>query len=153
MTKRTKKDINAIFKKYQRDRDNLIPILQAVQKKLKYISEEAVEEIAEHLDVSENEIYGVASFYAQFKFERPGDHKIQVCEGTACHVKGSQDILDKVCKTLGIKPGETTPDYKFSLERVACVGSCALSPLIAIDGEVYGRMTPEKVRQLLKEFE
>jgi len=144
--------INTVLKKYRRDRDNLIPILQGIQRKNGYISKEAVNEISDYLDISENEIYGVTTFYTQFRFQRPGDHIVKVCQGTACHVRGGKRIKDEVTRYLGIKTGETTPDYRFSLERVACFGSCALSPVVVVDDKVYGRMTPQKVKQILEKI-
>lgn len=135
---------------YSKNRSNLIPILQDIQKVLRYIPEDAVKAIAEHLHISENDVYGVATFYTQFRFSRPGEHIITVCQGTACHVRGGKRILEEVCRDLGIKEGETTSDYRFSIERIACFGSCALAPVVVIDEKVYGRMTPQKVRTLLK---
>jgi NADH-quinone oxidoreductase subunit E len=147
------KELQKTLKSYGQDRDSLIPILQSVQEKFGYVSEDAVEGIARYLNISESSIYGVATFYTQFRFSRPGDHMIRVCLGTACHVRGGAQIMDEVSRHLGIHAGETTTDYKFSLERVACFGSCALSPVIVVDEKVYGRMTPKKVKKILKEFE
>ncbi|MDY6974074.1 MAG: NADH-quinone oxidoreductase subunit NuoE [Thermodesulfobacteriota bacterium] len=147
------KDIHDVLEEHERDKDNLIPLLQGTQEKLGYISQEAVKEISIYLDLSEAEIYGVATFYTQFRFTRPGDHIMRVCRGTACHVRGGRRIMNEVSNYLGIKPGETTPNYKFSLDRVACFGSCALSPVVVVDDKVYGRMTPQKVKELLKEIE
>jgi len=130
----------------------LIPALQAVQEKFGYIPEAAIEEIASTADVSPNTAYGVASFYAQFRFERQGEHVIKVCQGTACHVRGGRRILDLVENELGIHPGETTEDYRFSLERVACFGACALAPVMVIDKTVYGQMTAVKARQILAPY-
>lgn len=146
------KELLEIFENYERQRDNLIPVLQEVQGRLGYISEESVESIAEYLNISQSSIYGVASFYTQFRFTRPGDHIIRVCQGTACHVRGSQRIMNEVIKCLGIEPGETTADYKFSLDRVACFGSCALSPVVVADEKVYGRMTRQRIKKLLEEI-
>ena len=109
---------------YSRERKSLIPVLQKVQEKLGYLSEEAVTEIAHFLRLSENEIFGVASFYAQFRFQRPGEHSLKICMGTACHVRGGPRIMEAVERELDIQAGQTTADYKFSLERVACFGSC-----------------------------
>jgi NADH:ubiquinone oxidoreductase subunit E len=147
------KELQKTLKSYGQDRDSLIPILQSVQEKFGYVSEQSVTGIASYLNISESTIYGVATFYTQFRFTRPGDHIIRVCQGTACHVRGAQRIMNEVVKHLGIKPGETTPDYKFSLERVACFGSCALSPVVVADNRVYGRMTAQKTKQVLKEME
>lgn len=142
-----------MLEKYEQHCDSLIPVLQGVQEKFGYISEESVEGIAKYLNISQTYIYGVATFYTQFRFTRPGDHFVRVCQGTACHVRGGQRIMNEVVKFLGITPGETTPDYKFSLERVACFGSCALSPVVVMDDKVYGRMTSQKIRELLEEIE
>ena len=133
---------------YRGQKGATIPVLQKVQAKLGYLPEEAVSEIAKFLGQTKNEIYGVASFYAQFRFERPGEHTIKVCQGTACHVRGAPRILEAVEKELGIQPGGTTEDYKFSLERVACFGSCALAPVMVVDKTVYGKMTSAKAREL-----
>jgi len=120
-----------------------------VQGELGYLPEEAVSEIAHFLGVSESEVYGVASFYAQFRFEQQGKHGVKVCRGTSCHVRGGERILREVEKHLGIRPGETTDDFEYSLETVACFGSCALSPVMVIDKTVYGRMTNRRVAQIL----
>jgi len=151
--KTTQKGLKELLESYEQRQDSLIPILQDVQGKFGYIFEESVERIAKFLDISESYIYGVATFYTQFRFSRPGDHIVRVCQGTACHVRGGKRIMNEVCKLLEIMPGETTPDYKFSIERVACFGSCALSPVVVIDDKVYGRMTQQKTKQLLKEIE
>ncbi|MGD2124998.1 MAG: NADH-quinone oxidoreductase subunit NuoE [Desulfobacteraceae bacterium] len=146
------KKLRRALKSHQQDRDSLIPILQDVQGRFGYVSEEAVERIASYLHISESSIYGVATFYTQFRFSRPGDHRVKVCLGTACHVRGGSQIMDEVTRHLGVGAGETTPDYKFSLERVACFGSCALSPVVVMDDKVYGRMSPKKVKKILKGF-
>jgi len=149
----TNKDISDVLKEHEQHRDSLIPILQGIQKKLGYISEEAVEVMSSHLNISENDIYGVATFYTQFRFTRPGDHIVKVCQGTACHVRGCKRIMNEATKYLGISPGETTPEYKFSLDSVACFGSCALSPVVVLDEMVHGRMTAQKIKRLLKTIE
>ncbi len=143
--------LSPILAPYRGQRGALIPVLQKVQEELGYLPEEAVSEIAYFLGVSESEVYGVASFYAQFRFTRQGEHTIKVCQGTACHVRGGQRILETVAQELGIQPGETTKDYKFSLERAACFGSCALAPVMVVDKTVYGRMTTAKARKILAE--
>lgn len=142
-----------ILGRHDQHRDSLIPLLQEIQANFGYISEASVEAIAKHLDVSEGCIYGVATFYTQFRFTRPGDHMVRVCLGTACHVRGGSQIMDEVNRHLGIEAGQTTTDYKFSLDRVACFGSCALSPVVVVDSKVYGRMSPKKVKKILKEIE
>ncbi len=143
--------LSPILAPYRGQRGALIPVLQKVQEELGYLPEEAVSEIAYFLGVSESEVYGVASFYAQFRFTRQGEHTIKVCQGTACHVRGGQRILETVAQELGIQPGETTKDCKFSLERAACFGSCALAPVMVVDKTVYGRMTTAKARKILAE--
>lgn len=127
----------------------LIPMLQEIQERLGYIAPEAVKWLAKELKLSEQEIYGVATFYNFFRLNPPGRHEIRVCLGTACHVQGNEKLLGTICERLGIQPGETTPDGRYSLERVACVGACALAPTIVIDGEVHGRMTQRKLQRLL----
>ncbi len=138
-----------VLEPYRGHKEALIPVLQKVQGELGYLPEEAITEIAQFLCISKSQIYGVASFYAQFRFERQGEHTVKVCQGTACHVRGARRILETVIQQLGIKPGGTTEDYKFSLERVACFGSCALAPVMVVDKTVYGRMTTTKAREVL----
>jgi len=147
-----REQLSQIFARYQGQRGALVPILQKVQEVLGYLPEEAVSEIAQFLSISESEVYGVASFYAQFRFERRGEHIVKVCQGTACHVQGGRRILEAVERELGIQPGETTKDYKFSLERVACFGCCALAPVMVIDETVYGKMTTAKAKKILTEY-
>jgi NADH-quinone oxidoreductase subunit E len=137
----------------QGDRGFLIPILQDVQEYCGYISPEAVGEIEGFTGVSAGEIFGVASFYSQFRFNQPGKHTVRVCRGTACHVRGSGRILEAVEHQLKVKSGETTPDRQFSLEHVACFGCCALAPVVVMDKQVYGRMSSTKAQKLLKKYE
>jgi len=111
-----------------------------------------VDEIADFTGVSQGEIFGVASFYAQFRFTKPGKHTIKVCLGTACHVRGGDRILEFLEHQLKIKPGQTTPDEQFSLERVACFGCCALAPVVVVDKDVHGRMSSTKARKLLSQY-
>lgn len=141
-----------IFKEYEGEEGAVIPLLQKVQEKLGYLPKEAVSEIAKFSRMSETEVFGVASFYAQFRFTRPGDHLVKVCLGTACHVRGGERILNEVTRKLGIAPGETTEDYKFSLERVACLGCCALSPVMVVDKNVYSKVKSIRVREVLQRY-
>jgi len=134
---------------YKGQKGASIPILQKVQEEFGYLPEETISEIAKFLGLSQNEIYGIATFYAQFRFERPGEHTIKVCQGTACHVRGSHRILEEVEDELGIQPGETTKEYKFSLERVACVGCCALAPVMLVDNVVHAKMTIAEAKKIL----
>ncbi len=145
--------LKKILEPYRGQRGAAIPVLQKVQEELGYLSEEAISEVANFLGLTKNEIYGVASFYAQFRFARQGEHVVKVCQGTACHVRGSPLIVDAVSRELGIHSGETTQDFKFSLERIACFGSCALAPVMVIDKTIYGRMTPTKAKQILAEYQ
>ncbi|MFC2016111.1 NADH-quinone oxidoreductase subunit NuoE [Chloroflexota bacterium] len=145
--------LSSVLVPYRGQRGVTIPVLQKVQEELGYLPEEAVSEIAHFLGLSKNEVYGVATFYAQFRFERQGEHTVKVCQGTACFVQGASQILAAVERELNIPSGKTTTeDYKYSLERVACFGSCALAPVMVVDKTVYGRMTPAKVRQILAEY-
>ncbi len=143
--------LEAILARHDQSRDHLIPLLQEVQEHFRFLSPEAVQAVADHLQLSINDVYGVATFYAQFRFVPPGLHHIKVCEGTACHVRGSDRILESISRTTGIAPGQTSADGTFSLERVACFGSCALAPVVVVDDKVYGRMTAPKTQKLIEE--
>lgn len=145
--------LDEILSPYHGKKEALIFILQKVQAQVGYISEEAISQIAKRLKLSESEVFGVATFYAQFRFTPPGKHNIKVCLGTACHVRGGERILEAVERELGIKPGETTPDLKFNLERVACFGCCALAPVVVVDDKVHSKMTPNTVRKLLRRYQ
>jgi NADH-quinone oxidoreductase subunit E len=145
-----KEKLEEILAKYKGERGDLIPLLQEVQTRFGYLPEEAMQGIAKFLRISESTVYGVSTFYAQFKFTPVGKHSIKVCRGTACHVRGVTRILEEVEKQLSIKPGGTTSDLEYSLETIACFGSCALAPVMVVDETVYGKMTPEKVKKILK---
>ncbi len=132
---------------------DLIPILQTIQGAQGYISEAAVRQVSRFLKVSENEVYGVASFYAQFRFSPPGRNSIRVCLGTACHVRGGQILIQSVERDLGIVPGQTTADRRFDLQRVACLGCCALAPVIAVNNDIYSHMTVIRLKETLKHYE
>jgi NADH-quinone oxidoreductase subunit E len=126
----------------------VIPALQAVQEKFGYLPEVAMEEIGRVAGLSTNVIYGVASFYAQFRTTPVGKKHVAVCQGTACHVRGSARILEAIERALGIKAGETTPNLEYSLETVACIGACALAPTLRINEETHGKLTTNDVDQL-----
>ena len=128
----------------------LIPALQAVQEKLGYLPKVAMEEIGQVAGVSANTVYGVTSFYSQFRFIKPGEHMVKVCLGTACHVRGAMGIIDSLKREIGIDPGQTTPDEKFTLEEVRCFGSCALAPVMVVDEEVYGNVTTTKAKDIVE---
>jgi NADH-quinone oxidoreductase subunit E len=142
-------DIRSGLSELATDRGQLIPMLQMIQGKLAYLAPEAIELVAEHLGLSASEVYGVASFYNQFRFNPPGRNQVRVCLGTACHVKGGDIILENFERKLGIKEGQTTPDREFSIERVACVGCCALAPVALMGETVHGKMAPSKVEGLV----
>lgn len=146
-------DIESILEKHpEAHRDSLIPILQEVQEIQGYLSREAVIQVGRHLDLPASKVYGVATFYNQFRFAAQGQHHIQVCRGTACHVKGSAGVLDAVQMALGVEPGQTTRDGEFSLEVVACLGVCGLAPVMTIDDEVYAGVTPDSVKKILNTY-
>jgi len=143
--------ICAIGEDFKGDRGDLIPVLQRAQDLEGYLRPETIRLISRWLKISENEIYGVATFYAQFRFHPPGKHHIKVCLGTACHVRGGEQILITAKERLGIGPGETTADGKFDLERVACLGCCALAPVVAFDKKIHSQMSVLKIQGILDE--
>lgn len=146
-------DIASMLPEFEKNRGNLIPILQYIQEKQSYLGGAAMEVVASHLNISPGEVYGVATFYNQFRFHPPGKHQIKVCLGTACHVAGGDIILENFERKLGIKDGETTVDREYSVERVACVGCCALAPVAVVDESVEGHMQPSKVEGLFVQFQ
>ncbi len=147
------KDIEEILGKYPNaSRDALIPVLQAVQEARGFLSREAVLRIGRHLKLPASKIYGVATFYNQFRFQAPGRNHVQVCRGTACHVKGSAAVLESVKRVLKVNPGETTKDGEFSLEVVACIGACGLAPVICVNGEFHASVTPQKIQDILDSY-
>jgi len=145
--------IQSILVRHDRSRDSLIPLLQEVQGGLGYLSQQAVAAVARYLGVSENDVFGVATFYSQFRFNPPGRHCVKICQGTACHVRGSGLLVEAIGRNLHIVPGQTTADGKVSLESVMCLGSCALAPAVVVDDTVYGRMTQKKLEKVLEGIE
>ncbi len=143
-------DISAILSAHEAKRDSLIPMLHEVQRAEGYLSPEALAQVAAYLKLSLSTVYGVATFYSHFRFKPCGRHQLRVCRGTACHVRGADEVLGELSRRLHLKAGETTKDGEFSLETEACFGSCALAPVVVKDGRVYGRMTPAKVDELLR---
>ncbi len=130
----------------------LIPIMQKAQELFGYLSLETMQLISDRIDVPVSEIYGIATFYALFSLTPKGDNVISVCTGTACYVKGAAAVLDAVKKQLGIEAGETTPDGKFSIQDTRCLGCCGLAPVMTVDGDVYGRLTPADVKDILAKY-
>ncbi|MBI4318353.1 MAG: NADH-quinone oxidoreductase subunit NuoE [Chloroflexi bacterium] len=130
-------------------RGALIPLLQQVQERFGYLPNSSIAEVARVLRMSPSEVYGVATFYAQFRFTPPGETTAKVCQGTACHVRGGKKILEELEKVLGVQAGGTTEDRKYSLERIACFGACSLAPVVVVGNDVHGRLTPSKVKKIL----
>ena len=143
-----KEQLDDILSQYDGESGDLIPILQEAQERFGYLPGEVMQWIAKFLRLPESNVFGVATFYAQFKFTPTGKRIVKVCRGTACHVRGGARILNEVERQLGIKPGETTNDLEYSLETVACIGACALAPTMVMDDEVQRKMTPKKVAGL-----
>lgn len=145
--------VKGILQGYGLERGNLIPILQEVQNKLGYLPIIAMQQIARALKIPEVDVYGVGTFYNQFRLNPPGKHQIKVCMGTACHMMGGHIVLDSFERRLNIQEGETTPDREFGLERVACVGCCALAPVVVVDERVESKVSPIRVDGILLSFE
>ncbi len=141
-----------VIDKYRGYHGALIPVLQEAQAALGFLSKEAIAGIAEGLSIPVSQVYGVATFYTQFRLKPAGKHLIRVCHGTACHVGGAGAITEALEEALGVKDGETTPDGKFTLESVACLGCCSLAPVMMIGSETYGRLTKESAVKALKDF-
>ncbi len=146
-------DIVSRLPAFGKERGNLIPILQMIHERHAFLHPDAIKMVGEYLELAECEVYGVATFYNQFRFHPPGKHPIKVCLGTACHVRGSDIILENFERKLKIHEGETTPDHEFSIERVACVGCCALAPVAVVDETLHGHMAPTKGEGLILGFE
>ncbi len=141
--------LEEIFSHYKGEKQELIPILQEAQGQFRYLPAAAMREIARFLRMPESTIYGVSTFYSQFKLTPLGKKLIRVCRGTACHVRGAAKVLAEIEKQLGLKAGETSDDMEYTLETVACIGACALAPTMTIDSETYGKMTTKKVAEVL----
>ena len=155
MTKATKtncdcKEVAAIVKKYDCNRDSLISILQDVQSLYHYLPEHSLRAVSRELNIPLVQVYGVATFFKAFSLEPRGEHLVCVCLGTACHVRGAQFVLDETQRRLGVEAGHSTADMKYSLETVNCLGACALGPILVVDEEYHGQMTPSKVKKVLK---
>jgi len=145
-------ELDEVLGRHGTDRSDLIPVLQDAQGELGYLSEETMLAVARRLRIPTSAVYGVTTFYAQFYLKPQGLHRVLVCRGTACHVRRAREINDSVERKLGIEDGETTEDLFFSFETVACLGTCALAPVMVIDGEYHGGMTPERVEAVLDEY-
>jgi NADH-quinone oxidoreductase subunit E len=150
--KQLKEKVGHVLEKYQRDKSALIDVLHDTQSEIGYLPREALEQIHTGLDVPLSRVYSVATFFKAFSLQPRGRHLINVCLGTACHVRGADMVLEQMEKELGIKKGGNTPDLKFTLETVNCVGACALGPMVIIGEDYHGEMTPEKVSEVLKNY-
>ena len=146
-----KEKLDEILSRYSGSKEELIPLLQEVQAEFRYLPSEVMLKIARFLRVPESTVYGVTTFYSQFKMVPSGRNIIRVCRGTACHVRGGARILYEAERRLGIKPGETTEDMEYTLETVACIGACALAPTMMIEKETYGQMTTKKVAEVFSD--
>jgi len=144
--------IDTIIKQYKGKESAILAILQDIQSKKKYLPKEILEEVSQKMQIPVTHVFRLATFYNALSIKPRGRHKIDVCLGTACHVRGGNKIIDRMKRDLGIPVGETTKDKRFTLESVRCVGCCSLGPVAVIDGEVYGRLTQDKIPALLKEF-
>jgi len=146
-------DLDHVLTNYpDKSRENLIPILQDVQESQGYLSRESIRAIGQYLSLPSAKVYGVATFYNQFRFSPLGKYHILVCRGTACHVKESSNVLAAISQTLNIQPGQTTRDGLFSLEVVACIGACGLAPLISVNNEYHASVSPVKVKRIINTY-
>lgn len=144
--------LDRVFESHRGEEGVLIPVLQEAQEIYGYLSEELLAAIGKRLHIPLSRIFGVVTFYAQFYTTPRGRFTVRVCRGTACHVRGGKNVLKAVQQTLGIGEGETTPDFKFTFETVACLGACALSPVLLVNKNYYGKLTPAKVEKVLKQY-
>ncbi len=152
-TAEVEEKVRDIVKPWKGKQGSLIPILQAIQHEFGYLKEDAIEFLSREIRIPTAEIYGVATFYAQFHLKPRGRHIIRICRGTACHVRGSLRILEKVMDILKIGENDTTEDLRFTLEPVACLGACGLAPVVMVNDVTYGRLTPDGIKPILDNFE
>lgn len=144
--------VRSILDSYQRDKGLLVSILQDTQAEYNYLPKEALIQVSQGLDIPLSQVYSVATFFKAFSLKPRGRHLVNVCLGTACHVRGAVRVLEAIERELGIKPGDTTEDLEYTLETVNCVGACALGPIVVIDGEYSGQMKTDKVKPLLEDY-
>jgi NADH-quinone oxidoreductase subunit E len=145
--------IDQIIDKYEGNAGSLIQVLLEIQRENRWLPKEALEKVSEKLKVPLNRIQHIVTFYKAFSLVPKGRHEVHVCTGTACHVRGAPRLLDSVQDLIGVRPGETDSDLKFSLETVNCVGCCALGPVMVVDGEYHGKMAPAKSEEVLKNYD
>lgn len=141
-----------VIQKYPKEQRYTLAILQDIQRKYRYIPRESLEALAEYLETPVSRLYGMATFYKALSLTPKGENIITVCDGTACHVAGSMVVLDELEKILGIKPGGTTEDLKFSINTVNCIGCCAIAPVMMINDKYYGNLTPKMIKEILDEY-
>ncbi len=141
-----------VIEEHREQQGALMPILQKAQEIYGYLPEKVLIAISEELDIPLSEVYGVVTFYSQFSLTPKGEHKISVCMGTACYVKGAGEILNKICEKVGCQPGECSENGKFSVDAVRCIGACGLAPVVTVDDEVFGRLTVDDVDRVLAKF-
>lgn len=152
-TQDTMTKVQAILEKYpDTGRDNLIPILQDIQRNEGYLSKESIIKVGQYLKIPSSKIFGVATFYNQFRFEPYGKNHIQICRGTACHVLGSKTVLEEIEKVLKVKAGETTRDGLFSIEVVACIGACGLAPVITVNGAFHAKVSSQSIKEIIEQY-
>jgi NADH:ubiquinone oxidoreductase subunit E len=144
--------VDEILQRYEKKEASLIPVLQEVQSLFRYLPEEALVRIGRNLKVPLSRIYGVVTFYSQFYLTPRGKHVIKSCQGTACHVRGSKGALDALSRELKVAPGGTTEDLNFTLETVACLGTCFLAPVVMVDDDYYGKLTPKRAVDAVKKY-
>ncbi len=145
--------IDSIIEPYLGKKEMVIPILQKVQEHFGYLPRPAMEHVALRMHIPLSRLYGVTTFYSQFKLKPRGRNIIRVCKGTACHIQGSPKISERIEDILDVESGETTDDLRFTLEEVACIGCCALAPVIMVNDDPHGRLTPDKVKDILESYE
>lgn len=147
------KKVDAIVEQVGKDPTKAIPVLQAVQREFRYVPLEIIERIAKTTDMTESQLYGVATFYTQFRLSPVGEKIVRVCHGTACHVGGAEGLTEALETRLGIRDGETTADMKYTLESVACVGCCSLAPVVMVDEKTYGSLDRKKAVKIIDDLE
>ena len=150
---RIQKKLDEIIAANKHDKSRVMVVMQAAQDIYGYLPLEVQKMIAEGMEVPLEKVYGVSTFYAQFALSPKGEYNVSVCLGTACYVKGSQSVLDKICENLGIEEGECTEDGKFSIEACRCIGACGLAPVFTINDDVYGRLTPDMISGIIDKYE
>ncbi len=145
--------LDEVLEEYRGQRGAVIPVLQKAQEIYGYLPPEVLKRVAEGMRVPIGQIYGVVTFFSQFYLTRRGRHIVRQCDGTACHVRGAARIIDKIEQELGVRMGETTPDYKCTCELVYCLGSCGLAPVAVVDGNIVGKLVPEKMVSILRDLD